>query len=110
MRISSRGRAAQFELSTLLTEMGIVHTTEHKLPATSPRSKSGFFYADVAVFIGKRPIALVECKQRARDLRGRQRENYDGSGLPYRVAGMDNVLDVADWLRHTVFEAERHHG
>lgn len=86
----------------MLTERGIRCEAEIRLPASSPRSRSGFFFADLGVYRGARLIALCECKGRHRELTGRQRANYDGCGIPYIVAGNDTLEAAADWLTRQV--------
>src|SRR5688572_15049525 len=69
----SRARTPQAEIAARLLESGVAFRTEVRLPSKSPRSRSGFFRADIAVFHGGRAVALCECKARKRELRGRQR-------------------------------------
>lgn len=87
----------QFELHRRLSEVGVTCEVEVRLPAGSERSRSGFFFADLAVIRGREPVALCECKALARELCGRQRENYECSGLPYMVVGADNLDAAVKW-------------
>lgn len=91
-------RTPQFELYAELKQRGVKVAVEVPIAATSAKSRGKWFYADVAVFLGNRIVALAECKSRVRELRGRQRENYDGCGIPWRVCGAENVQDVALWM------------
>jgi hypothetical protein len=97
-------RTPHFEIFTALTRMGIECEAEYTLPATSPLSRSGYFRADLAVLVDGRPVALCECKTLARQLKPgtRQRQNYDGAGLPYIVAGYNNVDKAIKWLKEQV--------
>lgn len=94
----SRGRAPQFDLYNALLDRGVDVRVELRLPASSPRSRSGHFYADLAVFYQGTLMALAECKASKRELRGRQRENYEGAGVPYIVTGNDNFTEALMWL------------
>lgn len=91
-------RGPQFELYRILSDRGIDCRIEWALVARSARSRSGRFFADIAVFRASRLIAVCECKSKQRELRGRQRENYDNCGVPYLVAGNDNIDAIADAL------------
>lgn len=90
----------------MLVERGVPFRKEVSLRSRSPVSRSGLFRADIAVFKGDRPVALCECKARKRALRGRQRDHYEGSGLPYIIAGRENVDEAVDWLVATWMAAE----
>ena len=46
----SKGRAAQFDLYAALQERGVDVRQEIRLDACSPRSKSGSFVVDLAVY------------------------------------------------------------
>lgn len=94
----SKGRASQFDLYDALLDRGVDVRVEVRLPAASPRSRSGFFYADLAVYYRGELRAVAECKAWKRELRGRQRENYEGCGVPYIVAGNDNFTEALIWL------------
>lgn len=93
-----RARAPQFDLHAALQERGIHVETEVRLPATSQRSRSGYFFVDLAVYREGELAAVCECKSWKRELVGRQRENYDGCGVPYIVAGSDNFTEALMWL------------
>jgi hypothetical protein len=71
---------------------------EVRLPTRSPRSRSGYFRADLAVYNRGRIVALCECKAWKRPLSGRQLEHYETSGYPYIVAGKDTVDHACQWL------------
>lgn len=92
------GRGPQFDLYHALLERDVRVETEVRLPAVSAKSRSGHFFADLAVYHGNQMVALCECKSKKRALRGRQLENYEGSGLPYIVAGNDNFTEALMWL------------
>lgn len=94
----SKGRDPQFALYGALLERGVDVRVEVRLPATSPKSRSGFFFADLAVYWKNELRALCECKAWKRDLRGRQLANYEGAGVPYIVAGTDNFTEALMWL------------
>jgi hypothetical protein len=94
----SRGRAAQFDLYAALQERGIDVREEVRLPACSPRSRSGHFVVDLAVYYRGTLVAVCECKAWKRALTGRQLENYEGCGVPYIVAGSDNFTESLMWL------------
>jgi hypothetical protein len=96
--VSAKGRAPQFDLYQALQERGVHVETEVRLPACSSRSRSGHFFADLAVYRNGEIVALAECKAWKRDLRGRQLENYEGCGVPYIVAGNDNFTESLFWL------------
>lgn len=88
------GVEVQHRLYAALVARGVPVACELRLPARSRRSRSGWFYADLAVLGSDGlPRALCECKP---DSRGRlapgtrQRENYAATCLPYIVAGTDN--------------------
>lgn len=98
MKRKQTARTPQFELYRILSDRGIDCRVEWPLPACAGRSRSGVFYVDIAVFRASRLIAVCECKSTERALAGRQRENYDGCGVPYMVAGNENVEAVADRL------------
>jgi len=90
----------QFKLFARLVNAGVDVRAERELPATSPRSKSGRFYADLAVFRDGKIVALCECKSRGRPLKGkRQKQNYEECGYPFIVAGADNIEEAFGWLR-----------
>jgi hypothetical protein len=97
-----RARTPQAELYHRLRERGVRCAVEVHLPAVSARSRSGRFRADLAVYKGSALAALAECKASTRRLAGRQRENYDGAGVPYIVAGYDNLDEAARWLEERV--------
>lgn len=94
----------QCELYHRLKQQGIECEAEYALAATSPRSKRKVFYADIAVLQDGQPMALAECKSKPRkELRGqRQRQNYDGCGLPYIVAAPSNIGQAVEWLSEQV--------
>lgn len=91
-------RDPQFELYTRLRDAGVEVVPEYRLPASSLISRSGHFFADLAVFRKGVLVALCECKRSKRDLVGRQRENYEGANIPYIVAGYDNMDEAFAWL------------
>lgn len=97
------GRDPQFELYSRLRDAGVEVVAEYKLPAVSDRSKSGHFFADLAVFRKGHLVALCECKHLTRELGGRQRENYEGANVPYIVAGHDNLELAFQWLERAAW-------
>jgi hypothetical protein len=93
-----RARTPQLEIATELRQRGIEVKTEVRLRSLSPKSRSGLFRADIAVYRRGQIVALCECKATRRELRGRQREHYDGAGVPYIVAGGDDIDEAVAWL------------
>jgi hypothetical protein len=94
-----REHTPQRAILEALDALGIECDSELTLPSTSPRSKSGCFRADIGIYRGDNElVALCECKSWKRELTGRQKEHYDGSGLPYIVAGKDSVDEAVGWL------------
>lgn len=85
------GKTPQRDIVERLVSLGVDARTEVTLPSASPRSRSGTFRADIAVFVDGKIVALCECKSTPRELTGRQREHYAGSGLPWFVAGWSNL-------------------
>lgn len=86
----------------MLRQADIDARKEVRLPATSPLSRSGYFFADIGIYRLGKLVALVECKRRERELRGRQGDNYRGCGLEYMVAGFDNIDAAFQWcLAHS---------
>jgi hypothetical protein len=94
----AQGRLPQFDLYAALQERGVDVRIEVRLPASSPRSRSGMFNVDLAVYRNGELAAVCECKSSKRELGGRQRENYEGCGVPYIVAGNDNFTEALMWL------------
>jgi hypothetical protein len=91
-------RTPQLEIATQLRQRGIEVKTEVRLRSISPKSRSGLFRADIAVYRRGQLVALCECKAARRELHGRQREHYDGAGVPYIVAGRESVDEAVAWL------------
>lgn len=96
--MKQNARSPQFEIHRQLSERGIRCEAEYRMLASSPGSRSGHFYVDLAVFRGATVVAVCECKVRHRPLTGRQRENYEGCGVPYIVAGNDTITEAVAWL------------
>lgn len=91
-------RTPQRVIAERLVAAGIDAVTELVLPARSAASRSGTFRVDIAVSRFGTVVALCECKSNSRVLRGRQHENYERSGIPYVVAGHDNIEFAVAWL------------
>ena len=106
MQGDKTGTEIQFAIHDTLHQRGFRVWPELRLP--SRHHPSGFFRADLSLQgADDRVIALIECKRDGtKKLEGIQLLAYEDTGVPWRLATIDNAFDVLAWAEQFT-EAKR---